>query len=111
MPDGALIRSVRFYYYNTVNDPTDTTLIWYFNTIGGNYLTRAAVPGDKTGIGYKNTGIYFDPPILFDNYNYSHWLEWVNKSATDNNQQLCAVRIWYTNPTPFVNALPMINNR
>lgn len=102
LPQGSVIQSLKFEYYNDIETPVVTTLDlhasngWYFAASEGIMEGQ----GRQSNFGY---GINYTP-IDYDTY--SLYLMW---SSANSDQQLCRAVIEYIPPSIFGIALPLIN--
>jgi hypothetical protein len=107
LPEGATIKYLRLYYYDASPGTMQEAWITRYYVEGGIrrtedllYLPSAGAPG------YTDT-LSLEITHTVDPYPNGYVLNW-RSNATDNSQQLCAMRVAYFAPPRFEGLLPAV---
>lgn len=102
LPDGAQIKYLRLYTYDTATSNISSAYITRYNRQGG--FTDLASVTSPSGTGYRT----FLSAEITENVDTSLYSYVVNWSPTNNNTALCGVRVAYYEPVLYGSFLPFI---
>jgi hypothetical protein len=104
LPDGAIMKSAYFGFYNSVSSTASTAYIYRYNYLGtiDAVLQLTSTPG-STSTGYHSVyGTIASPGETIVNYTNAYMFSW----SGSGNQELCYIQVGYTPAPVFGNFLP-----
>jgi len=106
LPDGAVMQSVYFGFYNSATSTASTAYIYRYHYTGDyEAVTQlTSIPG-SSGTGYKYTSKTITAPgETISNFPNAYMFVW----SGSGNQELCYIQIGYTPPPIFGSFLPLL---
>ena len=104
LPQGAVVTSVRMYYYNTNATTTCYALFGYFDFA----TERGSFPGNWSSTGSSGLGYNDSAPInhTIDNTKYGYMVGW-SPHVADSTMRLEGFQIFYTPPPGRAAVIPL----